>query len=46
MSASEYSRILQFEITSKDGQKTVDVSAGFGGYFVFYEDIFSPVMTD
>ena len=45
MSASEYSRILQFEITSKDGQKTVDVSAGFGGYFVFYEDIFSPVMT-
>lgn len=45
MSASEYSQILQFELTSADGEKTVDVSAGFGGYFTFYEDIFSPVMT-
>jgi len=45
MSASEFSRILQFEITSADGAKTVDVSGGFGGYFTFYEDIFSPVMT-
>jgi len=45
MSASEYSKILQFEITSANGEKTVDVSGGFGGYFTFYEDIFSPVMT-
>lgn len=44
MSASEYSKYLQFDITSADGEKTVDISPGVSE-FRFYEDIFSPVMT-
>lgn len=45
MSAADYSKYLQFELTSADGSKTIDISAGIGGDFMFYEDIFSPVVT-
>ena len=44
-SATERSFINKFLLTSADGERQVDISAGVAGDFYFYEDIFSPVMT-
>lgn len=44
-SATERSIINKFLLTSADGERQVDISAGIAGDFYFYEDIFSPVMT-
>lgn len=44
-SATERSAINKFLLTSADGERQVDISAGIAGDFYFYEDIFSPVMT-
>lgn len=44
MSASEASTYEKFEITSADGEKTVDLSTSVSE-FRLYEDIFSPIIT-
>ena len=45
MSATELSIIEKFTLTSANGENEVDISAGTGGEFLYYEDIFSPVVT-
>ena len=45
MSETELSIIEKFTLTSANGENEVDISAGTGGEFLYYEDIFSPVVT-
>jgi len=39
MSATELSIIEKFTLTSANGENEVDISAGTGGEFLYYEDI-------